>query len=297
MAEVANGGRLELAAPAKLNLFLHVLGRRPDGYHELQTVFQLLDFADRVILSARRDGRIRRVEGAAGLPADEDLAVRAARLLKSTFGVDAGCDIAVEKRIPAGAGLGGGSSDAAAVLRGLNRLWRLQLDRDRLAAVGIELGADVPVFVHGRSAWAEGIGERLTPLAIDEIWYLVAAPACEVSTAAVFGSPALTHHQTPLTIDRFTRGPSGEAPPALAFDALWGATRNDCEPAARALYPQVGQALSWLSEYAEARMTGTGGSVFAPFPDRAEAERVLGRRPADLRAFVVRGVNRIELDG
>ena len=284
---------LELLAPAKLNLFLHVTGRRADGYHELQTLFQLLDYGDQVRLSLRPDGQVERTAGADALPASADLSVKAARLLQSAGGTAKGCDIGVLKRIPVGAGLGGGSSDAAAVMIGLNRLWQLGFSGDQLAELGLKLGADVPVFVRGCSAWAEGIGERLRPVSAEGLWYLVATPGCPVSTAAVFGSTALTRNTPALKIDRFTSADSS-GPPAILWDALWAHTRNDCEPVATAMYPQVGEALRWLSAFAEARMTGTGGSVFAPFPDRAEAERVLAQRPDGLSAFIARGMSRIE---
>lgn len=285
---------LKLFAPAKLNLFLHVTGRREDGYHWLQTLFQLLDFGDEVHLSLRGDGAIQRLDGAQAVPAESDLAVKAARLLKSASDSRKGCQIRVVKRIPVGAGLGGASSDAAAVLVGLNRIWALELSEDRIAQLGLELGADVPVFVRGCSAWAEGIGERLYPVAAEGMWYLVATPSCVVSTAEVFRSAALTRNTRPLKIDRFTSVDGGGARTLISWNALWTHTRNDCEPVARAMYPKVNEALSWLSDFAEARMTGTGGSVFAPFPDRAEAERVFAQRPEGLRAFVARGVSRID---
>lgn len=285
---------LSLLAPAKLNLFLHLTGRRADGYHELQTLFQLLDYGDQVRLSLREDGNIQRIAGADGVSADTDLAVKAARLLKSVSGTPKGCDITVVKRIPLGAGLGGGSSDAGAVLVGLNRLWELKWSEGRLAELGLELGADVPVFVRGCSAWAEGIGERLYPVSAEGIWYLVVTPSCEVSSAEVFSSPALTRNTPPSRIDRFTLAQSDGAAPAVSWDAVWAHTHNDCEPVTRAMYPQVDRALNWLSNFAEARMTGTGGSVFAPFPHRAEAGRVMAQRPDGLRAFVSRGLSRID---
>lgn len=284
---------LSFFAPAKLNLFLHITGRRADGYHELQTLFQLLDYGDWVHLSPRDDGRIERLAGAQEVPPEQDLAVRAAALLQSLSG-GRGCEISLEKRIPLGGGLGGGSSDAAAVLVGLNQMWGLGLSEEQLATVALKLGADVPVFVRGHSAWGEGVGERLRPVSAEGLWYLVATPACGVSTARVFESPTLTRNTPPLTIDRFTLASSIGSAPEISWDALWAQTRNDCEPVARALYPPVDEALEWLSEYAEARMTGTGGSVFAPFPSRAEAERVHQQRPRELRAFVARGVSRIE---
>jgi 4-diphosphocytidyl-2-C-methyl-D-erythritol kinase len=285
---------LSLLAPAKLNLFLHLVGRREDGYHELQTLFQLLDYGDQVDLSTREDGNIQRIAGADGVSADSDLAVKAARLLKSASGARKGCNINVIKRIPLAAGLGGGSSDAGAVLVGLNRIWELKWCEDKLAELALELGADVPVFVGGCSAWAEGIGERLRPVSAEGVWFLVVTPACEVSSAAVFSSPALTRNTPPSKIDRFTLARSDGSVPAVDWDALWAHTHNDCEAVTRAMYPQVDEALSWLSNFAEARMTGTGGSVFAPFPDRAEAERVMSQQPAGLRAFVSRGLSRID---
>lgn len=285
---------LSLLAPAKLNLFLHLTGRRANGYHELQTLFQLLDYGDEVHLSQREDGDIQRVSGLNEVPAGQDLAVKAARLLKSAGGTLKGCEIRIKKRIPMGAGLGGGSSDAAAVLVGLSRLWELELSEKRLADLALELGADVPVFVGGRSAWAEGVGERLRPVSAEGVWYLVVTPACAVSTARVFGSPALTRNSPALKIDRFTYATSDGSVPAINWNALWAHTRNDCEPVARTMYPQVEAALNSLSGFAEARMTGTGGSVFAPFPERAEAVRVLGQRPGGLQAFVARGVSRVD---
>jgi len=290
---VTTATQCSLTAPAKLNLFLHVTGRRADGYHELQTLFQLLDYGDEVRLACREDGRIKRASGIEELAAEDDLSVKAARLLKAESGTGKGCDISVEKRIPVGGGLGGGSSDAAAVLLGLNGLWKLGMDEDSLAGLGLRLGADVPVFVRGCSAWGEGVGERLTPVSLESAWYLVVTPGCAVSTDKVFASPALTRQTAPQTIDSFSRRKSGEGAPAVSLSALWGATQNDCEPVVRAMYREVDAALCWLSGFAEARMTGTGAAVFAPFPDRAEACRVLERLPGELSGFVARGVDRV----
>ncbi len=266
---------LELPAPAKLNLFLHVTGRRPDGYHELQTCFQLLEYGDRIRLSEAPAGRIVREAGMAGLPPERDLAVQAALRLREAVGVGQGARIRVEKRIPAGAGLGGGSSDAATVLLGLNRLWSLGLSLDELAAVGLTLGADVPVFVHGRSAWAEGVGERLHPIELPERWYLVATPDVAVSTAEIFQAPELTRNTPPITI--------------AAFRA--GAGRNDCQPVVAKRYPRVAELIDRLSEFAPARMTGTGASVFCAFENETEARRACLALPPRVRAFVARGVN------
>ncbi len=268
-------------APAKLNLFLHITGRRPDGYHELQTVFQLLDFCDEIHLAPTDDGRITRPAGAAGVSPGEDLAVRAARRLQAAAGVTQGVEIRVHKRIPAGAGLGGGSSDAATVLVALNRLWGLDWPAGRLAALGLELGADVPVFVHGRSAWAEGVGERLTPVALPARWYAVIRPDCHVVTGDVFQAPELTRNSPPTTISGF----------------LSSGGRNDCEAVVRARYPVVGEALDWLGEKTQARLTGTGSCVFAGAPDEAAAGELLEGLPGRWQGFVARGINESPLVG
>jgi 4-diphosphocytidyl-2-C-methyl-D-erythritol kinase len=266
-------------APAKLNLFLHVTGRRADGYHELQTAFQLLDFADSIDIEPLRDGDIVRIEGLPGVAPDDDLAVRAARALRATTGTRQGARIRVVKRIPAGGGLGGGSSDAATVLVALNELWRTGLDLAKLASIGADLGADVPVFVHGRSAWAEGIGERLQPLDLPERWFVVIHPGVAVGTRDVFQAPELTRNSPVITI----RG---------LFEA---ATRNDCEPVVRARFPAVGDALDWLGQFGEARLTGTGSCVFAAFGNVDAAERVAARVPDVWRGWVARGLDRSPL--
>jgi 4-diphosphocytidyl-2-C-methyl-D-erythritol kinase len=266
-------------APAKLNLMLRVVGRRPDGYHELQTVFQLLDRSDRLWLRPRGDGRLLRLEGAAGVPPELDLTLRAAELLRGCADCPQGADIRVQKRLPVGGGLGGGSSDAATVLVALNRLWGLGLTTDELARLGLALGADVPVFVHGLAAWGEGVGERLQPLALPEPWFLVLVPACQVATAAVFSSPDLTRNSARITISDF-----------LAGDAV-----NDCLPVVRAAHPEVAAALDWLGRFASARLTGTGACVFAPFDDETAARDVLAQAPPGLDGFVARGLNRSPL--
>ncbi len=270
-------------APAKLNLFLHVTGRRADGYHELQTAFQLLDYCDEILVEPRADGRILRPRGAAGVAPEADLAVRAARRLQAAAACPQGADIHVNKRIPLGGGLGGGSSDAATTLVALNRVWGLDWPEERLAALGLELGADVPVFVRGRTAWAEGVGEELTPLALPPAWYLVVCPSCAVSTAKVFADPELTRDTPKTTIKGFVSAGG----------------RNDCEPVVRRLYPEVGAALDWLAPRARdgARLTGTGGCVFARFPSAAEAEAVLAAMPARWTGFVARGVGESALLG
>lgn len=266
-------------APAKLNLFLHVTGRRADGYHTLQTVFQFLDVADSLRLQVTDGPDVRLLTPLPGVPADRDLTVRAARLLQAEAGVSRGVAIELDKRLPLGGGLGGGSSDAATVLVALNRLWGCGFSDDRLAALGLRLGADVPVFVRGRAAWAEGVGERLTPIDPPEAWYLVLAPPVTVSTAEIFSAPELTRHTPPITIADFLSGAGG----------------NDCEPVVRARYPVVGQYLDWLSRYGRARLTGTGACVFAAFPARAAAEQVLAQRPEGWQGFVARGCNRSPL--
>jgi 4-diphosphocytidyl-2-C-methyl-D-erythritol kinase len=276
-------------APAKLNLFLHVLGRRDDGYHDLQTVFQLLDLEDRITLRSRPDGRVRRISANAGVAEDADLVVRAARLLKEETGTSLGAEISVEKRIPLGAGLGGGSSDAATTLLGLDKIWNLGLGRARLAALGLRLGADVPVFVHGLAAWAEGVGERLQPVELETPWYLVVNPGCSVSTARVFSHPALTRGSTPLRIRDFLPPGGGQA---LSLRRLLDSAGNDCEAVVRALYPEVDDALRWLGRCGDARMTGTGACVFAPFAEREQADHWLHTLPGGWDGFVARGMNR-----
>jgi 4-diphosphocytidyl-2-C-methyl-D-erythritol kinase len=267
-------------APAKLNLFLSILGRRADGYHELQTVFQLLDFGDRIGIETRRDGRILREGGLRDVPEADDLAVRAACLLKQATGTSQGASLRIEKRIPAGGGLGGGSSDAATVLVALNRLWRTGLDTAALAALGRRLGADVPVFVHGHSAFAEGVGERLVPIELPERWYLLLDPGEAVSTAALFAAPELTRAAPPQTIPDFVSG---------------RARGNAFEPVVRRRHPRVAAALDWLGAHVEAHLTGTGGCVFAAFADREAAEALAARSPVGCSAIVARGVNRSPL--
>ncbi|WJW75948.1 4-(cytidine 5'-diphospho)-2-C-methyl-D-erythritol kinase [Thiohalobacter sp. IOR34] len=266
-------------APAKLNLFLHVTGRRPDGYHELQTLFQFLDFGDELRFRLRPDGQVLRSAALAGVSAEADLCLRAARRLQALAGVKAGVEITLDKRLPMGGGLGGGSSDAATVLLALNRLWGCDLTLDELARLGLELGADVPVFVRGRAAWAEGVGERLEPVELPEPWYLVLVPSVSVSTAGVFSAPELTRDSRRITI----------------ADFLSGAGRNDCEPVVRARYPEVARLLDWLGQRGEARLTGTGGCVFAAFDSREAAEGVKAELPPAWSGFVARGCNRSPL--
>lgn len=268
-------------APAKLNLFLHITGRRADGYHELQSVFRLLDWGDRVHLQVREDGQVRRVgTSVAGVAEADDLAVRAAVLLKNHANVAQGADIAVEKRIPAGGGFGGGSSDAATVLVALNALWKTGLDEDALAGLGLQLGADVPVFVRGRNAWAEGVGEQLTPLALPPAWYVIADPGVHVPTAALFASPDLTRDAPVAKIADFASG------------SLLG---NAFEPVLRRREPAVEAVLIALDRIGRARLTGSGSGCFVEFATRAAAEQGLARLPKELRAWVAAGVERSPL--
>ncbi|MGQ0592793.1 MAG: 4-(cytidine 5'-diphospho)-2-C-methyl-D-erythritol kinase [Gammaproteobacteria bacterium] len=266
-------------APAKVNLFLHILGRRADGYHELQTVFQFVGLGDTLSFELREDGEVRRMTDVPGVAPADDLVVRAARLLQSHTGSRLGADIGVAKRIPIGAGLGGGSSDAATTLVALDHLWGAGLSSPELQAIGRRLGADVPIFIHGQATWAEGIGERFTPISLNEPWYLLIRPDTEVSTAAVFNDPDLTRHTSPITIARF----------------LAGEGHNDCEPVVRARYPAIAAALDWLGERAHPRLTGTGSSVFAAFPSEAEARAVLTELPRRWDGFVAQGRNRSPL--
>lgn len=266
-------------APAKLNLFLHVTGRRADGYHDIQTVFQLIDLADRLHFSPRKDSEIRRVYGPMDVPPEADLAVRAARSLQATCGLGRGVDIRLEKRIPIQGGFGGGSSDAATTLVALNEIWGLRLAPSLLAELGLELGADVPFFVHGETAWGEGVGERLTPLELPERHFAIVFPGVGISTAEVFQAPELTRKTPKTTIRGF----------------LKAGGRNDCEPVVTGRSPEVRRALAWLAERGEARMTGTGSGVFAAFGDRVSAQAALEGLPPEWRGFVARGLGRSPL--
>jgi 4-diphosphocytidyl-2-C-methyl-D-erythritol kinase len=266
-------------APAKLNLFLHIVGRRPDGYHLLQTCFQFVDLCDDIRIGVRPDGEIHRVADMPGVPEAADLCVRAAKALQSATGCTSGADIAVLKRIPMGAGLGGGSSDAATCLVALNHLWKTECSVDELASLGLKLGADVPVFVRGRAAWAEGIGERLTPLlgveAPNETNYLILKPNIGVGTAEVFTDPELTRNSAPITIHGF----------------LASGGRNDCLGVVRRRFPEVARALDWLSGFGPARLTGTGACVFLDVKTVDRGRELLSQLPPGLDAFLVRGLN------
>ena len=285
---------LRWPAPAKINLFLHVLGRRADGYHDLQTVFQFLDLQDEIELIPRRDGQIRRLDASSEIPENRDLTVAAARLLQERCASRAGVDLRVHKRIPLGAGLGGGSSDAATTLVGLNSLWELGLSAEALERLGLSLGADVPVFVRGRAAWAEGVGERLYAVDLDEPWYAVLTPPCQVSTAEVFADPALTRNGAPLKIADLLAGVQPMSGRFISTRALLERSRNDCEAVTRRRYPEVAEALERLAPFGEPRMTGTGGSVFMTV-ERTAGARALRDLPAGWRGFLARGLNRSPL--
>ena len=267
-----------LPAPAKINLFLNITARRADGYHELQTVFQLLDYCDQLHFSAA-SADVNITCPALDLPVEDNLVFQAAQALREATGVDRGATIRIDKCIPQGAGLGGGSSNAATALVGLNRLWNLGLGTADLKALGLSLGADVPVFVEGRSAWAEGVGEILQPIDLPEKWYLVLNPGCEVPTARIFADPHLTRSNSPITIAHFLRQGS----------------ENVCEPVVRRLYPPVDAALRWLGKRGPAKMTGTGSCVFLPFESESAASELLSQVPDPWTAFIARGVERSPL--
>ena len=270
-------------APAKLNLFLHILGRRSDGYHQLQTLFQLLDEGDTLRFESLSGGElqleVRSNTTGQRLPLENNLILQAARLLRTRAGTPAlGARISVDKRIPMGGGLGGGSSNAATTLIALNRYWQLNLSQTELKALGLQLGADVPLFIDGRSAWGEGVGEKLQAVSLPPRWFLVATPDCAVSTAEIFNHENLTRN----------------SPAIKMADFLAGAARNDCEPVTCELYPEVAQALTWLTQFGQARMTGTGASVFADFTAETKANAALSQLPARWQGFVARGLNSLE---
>jgi 4-diphosphocytidyl-2-C-methyl-D-erythritol kinase len=263
-------------APAKLNLFLHVTGRRPDGYHLLQSVFRFIDYGDELGFAVRPDGEVRRVNPLPGLDPSDDLCVRAARLLKQHSGCTQGADITLDKRLPLGGGLGGGSSDAATTLLALNRLWQLDLPRTELQSLALQLGADVPVFVFGESAFAEGVGEKLQPISLPSAWYVVLVPPVHVSTAEIFSSGELTRDTIPIKMADFSAG--------------YG--HNDLEPVVCQKYPVVAEHLAWLRHCGDARMTGSGACVFAGFSDESSARDVFARKPEYMKGFVARGLDR-----
>ncbi|WP_439651010.1 4-(cytidine 5'-diphospho)-2-C-methyl-D-erythritol kinase [Parazoarcus communis] len=269
-----NPALLGCLAPAKLNLFLHVIGRRPDGYHLLQTAFRLIDCGDRLDFHVRTDGSIHRTTALAGVPEEQDLVVRAARRLQQYTGCGLGADIAVHKHLPMGGGLGGGSSDAATTLMALNHLWRTGLDRHTLQTLGLELGADVPFFIYGRDAFAEGVGERFQPLALPPAWYVMIAPGVSVPTAEIFSSKDLTRDTVPIKIADFTTS----------------TTRNDLQATACKLYPEVSETINWLAQFASARMTGSGACVFAEVKDELTAQDIVDRCPARWTAWKARSL-------
>ncbi|MGA9343350.1 MAG: 4-(cytidine 5'-diphospho)-2-C-methyl-D-erythritol kinase [Rhodanobacteraceae bacterium] len=267
-------------APAKLNLFLHILGRRTDGYHLLQTCYQILDWGDRIHLRVREDGLLRHQNLPAAINAEEELCLRAAAALRAASGCELGVDIAIDKNIPVGAGLGGGSSDAATTLVALNLLWGLGLDIRSLSRIALDLGADVPVFVGGRSAWAEGIGEVLVPMDLAPRWYLLIDAGVKVATGELFMAPELTRNAAALTISSFLSGAS---------------TVNVFEPVVCGRFPKVAHSLDWLRMHGEARLSGSGGSVFMPLGSRTEGDSLMARCPPEWRCHVVRGVARSPL--
>lgn len=272
-------------APAKLNLFLHVVGRRPDGYHLLQTVFQLIDCADRLHFILREDDAIVRTTELEGVAPDDDLTVRAARLLRAVAAERTGrklpgVEIAIDKQLPLGGGLGGGSSDAATTLMALNYLWEAGLSRLELMALGLQLGADVPFFIFGQNAFAEGVGEVLTPVRTPDCWYLVIAPGMGVSTSTIFQSPDLTRDTKPVKITDFSEG--------MAASGRFG--RNDLQPVVARRFEPVAAALKWLAQYGEARMTGSGACVFCAFPDERSAEQALRNVPQPWQAWKARAL-------
>lgn len=267
-------------APAKLNLFLHITGRREDGYHLLQSVFRLLDYGDSLTLTPRADGQIRQLTPLPGVSAEQDLCVRAARLLQQHTGCRLGVDIELDKRLPMGGGVGGGSSDAATMLLALNRLWQLGLPRRELQALGLQLGADVPIFVFGQNAFAEGVGEQLTAIDLPAEWYVVLTPPVHVSTADIFKSRELTRDSKVIKMADFS------AVSASRFG------HNDLQPVATGLYPLIAEYLDWLKAYGDARMTGSGACVFAAFSSETAARDVFSRRPPHYQGFVAKGLDR-----
>ena len=266
---------LILPAPAKLNLMLHILGLRADGYHELQTLFQFLDFGDELGFALRPDGEIHLHTPIDGVPHDSNLIVRAARLLQQHANCTLGADIWLDKRLPMGGGIGGGSSDAATTLLGLNHLWQLNYSEDQLASLGLSLGADVPVFVRGHAAFAEGVGEKLQPVTLSEPWFLVAIPQVLVSTAEIFSDPELTR----------------DTPPIKVRSLLEGGGRNDCQPVVTKRYSEVRNALILLNKFVPTRLTGTGACVFGSFPNQDDADKVARQLPATLPSFIAQGRN------
>lgn len=278
---------LTLPSPAKLNLFLHITGRRSDGYHELQTAFQLLDFGDSVELNTRSDNKIVLLESLEGVPDEDNIVIRAAKLLQkqqSDKNTVLGADIKINKQIPMGGGLGGGSSNAASTLLGLNYLWKMGLSNDQLAEIGLSLGADVPVFIYGQNSFGEGIGERLQPLVLPKYWFTVIKPPVSVPTAEIFLHSQLTRDTVTIRIAAVFEH--------LQTPDLAKELRNDCENIVRSEYPEISEALDWLNGLGTARLTGTGACIFARFASLAEAEAVLAEMPASYTGFIAQGTDR-----
>ncbi|WP_225314396.1 4-(cytidine 5'-diphospho)-2-C-methyl-D-erythritol kinase [Marinobacter halotolerans] len=278
-ATVLQKQSLTLPAPAKLNLFLHILGKRDDGYHELQTLFQFLDYGDEITVAPRDDGRIVLAESLPGVADQDNLIYRAARLMADSASCPVpGVTIHIHKQLPMGGGLGGGSSNAATTLLALNRLWGLDMTLERLAQLGLDLGADVPVFVLGHAAWGEGVGEKLTPAQPPEDWFVVLKPRCDISTGEIFSEQGLTRNTPRIKI-------------APAFEGDASRYRNDCEDVVRRLYPEVHQGLEWLAQFGPARLTGTGACIFGRFPTESKARKIWASRPSGISGFVAKGVN------
>lgn len=273
-------------APCKINLFLHITGRRPDGYHTLQSLFLLLDHGDEVRIRVREDGQLVHRNPLPGVPPEKDLAIRAARALQRASGCRLGADIYCDKRVPMGGGLGGGSSDAATVLMALNQQWQLGYSRQQLMTIGLSLGADVPVFIFGQPAWAEGVGEQLVavalPSAMMEKYYVVITPQVEVPTAQIFAHQALTRDSKPLRIADFSNGANS--------GAFWQQARNDMEAVVCMLYPQVSKTLAWLKQYGDARMSGSGASVFVAVDNAEKADELIANRPENTSGFWAKGL-------
>lgn len=262
-------------SPAKINLFLHITGQRSDGYHELQTAFQFIDYCDLISVEVTQSPEVKLLNPIKGVDDADNLIIRAAKLLQHDANVNAGALISLDKRLPMGGGLGGGSSNAATTLVALNQLWGCGYSKQRLADLGLSLGADVPVFINGHAAWAEGVGEILTPISPEEPWYLIVVPDCHVSTVEIFSDPELTRDCKSMTMSGF----------------LSGEGRNVCEEVVKRAYPSVADVIEWLSLYAKPTMTGTGACVFASFKSKDEAEKVMGNLPSIWQGFVAKGCN------
>ncbi len=271
-------GFSEFPAPAKINLFLHITGQRADGYHTLQSVFQLLDFYDTIHIKPTKNGEIKRINEINDVPASQCLCGLAASALQRKTGCELGVEYKIDKRIPMGGGLGGGSSDAATMLLALNHLWKLNLSRAELMQIGVKLGADVPIFIFGENAWAEGIGEQLTAIDLSARYYVVLTPPIHVSTAQVFANSTLTKDTKPLRIADFSEG------------AYSGDFRNDLEKIVCKEFPAVASTLKWLSQFGEARMSGSGASVFVALNSKQQADAILAQKPANIAGFVAKGL-------